>query len=174
MCCANGGGARSSRQVGEGLRLSWGGDRACGPRGRGPGPAGLEDCMLEGLGGRGPGAHGVLGFPDGDPRSGSRLWRGPGLRGGEWRPRRKPGAGPAGPSEAAAQVGLSGPFRVSFGGDFLSSLRPAGLCKSQNPGLRPKRWNLRTSGVPRGPRMRRACLRTQSLNWEGWGLGRRR
>lgn len=43
---------RSSRQVGEGGRPSRDADGVGGPRGQGTGPAGLGDCLLEGLGKR--------------------------------------------------------------------------------------------------------------------------
>lgn len=59
---------------------------------------------------------------------------------------------------------------ASFGGESPASLRPAGPSNFPERNWEAEGGNLRSNGVPRGPRIRRACLTTLYPNCEGWGV----
>lgn len=123
----------------EGRPQSRGGHRTGGPRGRGLGPRGLRDCMPGGLRAEAPGTlgSGIL-KRSGSPGAGPRLGSPGGVAGSEGRSG-SPELGLLGLVQLRRRWdGLACPFGVSFGGDSLAWLRPAGDCTFQNPRLKTK------------------------------------
>lgn len=85
------------------------------------------------------------------------------------RPRRKLRVGPAWAFCAVSQRGRLCSLRPNSRGKSHASVLSAGPFKSQKPNSGARTRELLPSGVPRGPRMGRACLTARSLNREGRG-----